>query len=353
MKLPPEVLAKILEKNADIERKQAERVRRFGHVRPPVSTEFQGQKVVAVGSRIFYSPKWKTFHDFLVNYLTTALGKEWGNAELKKTFSERHPIVQWYHHLCLHQQQVVKEPGKTHVATATAPVMAYMSLGYDLYTLEHHALLQERLIGRLKHVDQFQGARYETYVAATFVRAGFDVVLEDETDIETSHCEFVATHKKLIERYSVEVKSRHRPGYLGQRGDPQPHDRIKADVAGLLKRALKKRADHHRVVFLDVNVPPVDNARLETDFLDDIRRVIDPFKSNSQYPSAFVFLTNHPYHYVDITGHDPGHTAIFTGINMPCFGEAAQEDPFNNYPAIAELWNSILNHTNIPDNFDI
>lgn len=353
MNLPPEVLAKIFEKNAEIQRKQAEYLRKFGHVRPPVSTELQGQRVVAVGSRIFYSPKWKTFHDFLVNYLASALGKDWGEVEIKKALVDRHPIVQWYHHLCLHQQQVVKESGKIHVATATAPVMAYMSLGYDLYTLEHHALLQERLIGRLKHVDQFQGARYETYVAATFVRAGFDVVLEDETDRETSHCEFAATHEKLNERYSVEAKSRHRPGYLGQRGDPQPHDEIKADVAGLLRRALKKRADHQRIVFLDVNLPPIDKARLETDFLDDIKRVIDPFKSTGQYPPALVFLTNHPYHYVDIAGHDPGHTAVFTGINMPCFEAESMGDPFKNYPAIAELWNSVLNHTNIQDNFDI
>lgn len=350
MNIPPQVFEKITE----IQKKQGAQLRRFGHVRPPVSTEIQGQRVVAVGSRLFWSPKWKTFHDFLVNYLATVVGKEWGDAELRKVYVDRHPIAQWYYQLCLNQQKVVKEPGELHVAIATAPVMAYMSLGYDLYTLEHHALLQDRLVGRLKHKDQFQGARYETYVTAAFIRAGFNVVLEDETDTENSHCEFVATHKELGTIYSIEAKSRHRPGRLGRTGEPQPHVEIKADVSRLLGRALKKRADHERIIFLDVNVPPIDRARLGTDFLDDIAQAIDPFKTpDNIYPPAFIVFTNHPYHYVDVSSPEPGHTAVFTGINMPCLEVGAKESPFSMYPAIAELFHSVLNHTSIPEDFDL
>jgi hypothetical protein len=43
-----------------------------------------------------------------------------------------------------------------------------------------HLALQERLIGRLKHPDQFQGARYELAMAATMIRAGFDLEYEME-----------------------------------------------------------------------------------------------------------------------------------------------------------------------------
>ena len=71
--------------------------------------------------------------------------------------------------------------------------MAYTALAYDLYTLDHQALLQTKLVKRLKVKEQFQGARYEIYVSAAFVRAGFEMNLEDENDSTTTHCEFTAT----------------------------------------------------------------------------------------------------------------------------------------------------------------
>ena len=350
--IPPEVLEKLVLH----QQREAERIRRFGHVRAPISLEFQGKRIVAVGSRIFWSPKWKTFHDFLVEYLRTVTGSEWGTAELRKPFQERHPIVQWYHGVCLLQQQTVKERGQIYEATATGPVIAFMSLAYDLYTLEHHALLQHHLLKRLKHRDQFQGARYETYVCAAFVRAGFDIVLEDETDSDTSHCEFVATHKKLGSGYSVEAKSRHRPGYLGQSGEPRPLQEIKADVARLLRRALRKQADQERVVFIDVNVPPVDRESIESDFLPSVAYEVDQLREGhsgeATYPPAFIFFTNHPYHYVGTDTPDPGHTVLFTGLNIPEFKVGAGN--FNDkFPAIKELFDSVLSHTNIPENFGI
>jgi len=350
--IPPEVL----EKFARLQQRETERVRRFCHVRAPISLEMQGQRVVAVGSRIFWSPKWKTFHDFLVGYLTTVMGSEWGDAELKKPFQERHPIVHWYHGVCVLQQQTVKEAGQVYLATATGPVIAFMSLAYDLYTLEHHALFQRRMLTRLKHRDQFQGARYETYVCAAFVRAGFDLVLEDETDTETSHCEFVATHKQTGSTYSVEAKSRHRPGYLGQAGAPRPLQEIKAEISRLLRRALRKQANHDRVVFIDVNVPPIDRAGMESEFLPSVASEVDRLREGGSgeapYPPAFIFFTNHPYHYVGTDAPDPGHSVLFTGLNIPEFKVGAG-DPYRKYPAIKELFNSVLNHTNMPENFEI
>ena len=347
--VPPEVMEILAER----QRKEADRVRRFGHVRAPIDLEFRGQRIVAVGNRLLWSPKWKTFHDFLFDYVRDVMGKEWGQAELQKPFPERHPVVQWYDAVCRHQQQVVKEPGKVHTAPATGLDRAFLSLAWDLYTLEHHALLQSRLVERLKHRDQFQGARYETYVCAAFVRAGFDPVLEDETDTETSHCEFVATHKETGARYSVEAKSRHRPGFLGRPGDPQPLSEIQADVSRPLKRALRKQANHERVVFIDVNVPPIDWTRLQSDFLTEIKRVVDGVQNSTPpYPPAFVFFTNHPYHYVGADDPEPGWSMVLTGVNMPEFKEGAQ-DALKAHPAVNELSGSVLNHTQIPANFDI
>src|SRR6185369_6237038 len=94
--LPPEVLDAFERHN----REEAERLRRFGHVRPPIAMDHQGHKVVAVGSRIFWDKKWKTFHDFLFSYIAAVFGKEWGDGEIKKPFENRHPIMQWYQRLC-------------------------------------------------------------------------------------------------------------------------------------------------------------------------------------------------------------------------------------------------------------
>lgn len=49
--------------------------------RPIISINKKGQQLVAVGHTIYRSSKWKTFPDFLSDYLKMVLGSEWGNAE--------------------------------------------------------------------------------------------------------------------------------------------------------------------------------------------------------------------------------------------------------------------------------
>jgi len=46
-----------------------------------IGTEFGGRRFVAVGSTMHWG-KWKTFFDFLSDYIKQVLGGEWGNAEL-------------------------------------------------------------------------------------------------------------------------------------------------------------------------------------------------------------------------------------------------------------------------------
>lgn len=350
--LPQEAREAILQ----LQRKEAERVGRYGHVRPPISIEHQGRKFVAIGSRLLHSGNWKTFHDFLIAYIATVLTGDWGNAEIKKPFSQRHPILQWYHRLCEFQQKHIQEAGKIHSAIMTGPVKAYIALAYDLYTLEHHALLQEKLIKRLKIQDQFQGARYETYVAAAFIRAGFDVELEDEDDPTTSHCEFAAAYNGTGSRFSVEAKSRHRPGFLGHPGDPKPLSEIQADVLQLLQRSLRKRADHDRIVFIDVNVPPEDATLFETEWFKKVMKQLNRLESNQSadepWPPAFVFFTNHPYHYVGIDESEPGQSTLFTAINIPEFKQPNPEIIKQKYPPLDQLLNSVLNHTQIPNELE-
>src|SRR4029077_12399151 len=104
---------------------EIQRQRQQGLGRPIISIEFQGYRFVAVRNRLYYSEKWKTFTDFLGAYIKTRLGSDWGNAELKKPLKQRHPILQWYHHLCLLQQKYFRAPGQIHSAPRTGAVSAY------------------------------------------------------------------------------------------------------------------------------------------------------------------------------------------------------------------------------------
>lgn len=71
-----------------------EREGKFGAGREAITTNFKGYKMVAVGNTLHFSKSWQTFPDFLMGFLPTVLGKEWGNQEIAKSFSERHPILQ-------------------------------------------------------------------------------------------------------------------------------------------------------------------------------------------------------------------------------------------------------------------
>jgi len=163
--------------------------------RPIVAAKFRDHQIVAVKNRVYWSPTWKTFPDFLADYIKRVLDPAWGNAEIAKPFAERHPLMQWYDAFCRYQQTTIKTPGEVHEATVTGIVACYLGLAYGLYLLDHNVELQNRLVRRLKDPANFQGAYYELIVANILIRAGFTLTLEDETDPRFKHCEFAAVSR--------------------------------------------------------------------------------------------------------------------------------------------------------------
>jgi hypothetical protein len=146
----------------------------LGLIRPIIHADFKGKKIVAVGSH-YYSANWKTFIDFLMDYPKFVLGREWGQAEITKPVESRHQIMSWYVDACLFQQKQQIGSNGVYGVIPNGSLQAYILLAYDLYLLAHHSALQEDVLRRLKILDQFQGARYEILVAATCIRAGFDI----------------------------------------------------------------------------------------------------------------------------------------------------------------------------------
>lgn len=341
--LPPEVLRAVEEHKA----RELLREQQQGLGRPIISTDFQGHKIVAVGSAVHWG-KWKTFFDFLSDYIRSVLGSDWGNAEIAKPLNERHPLMQWYDAVCHYQQRTIPESGKVHTAPMTGATAAYFDLAYSLYLLAHNVELQRKLVARLKNPNQFQGAYYETLVAAWFILSGFVLTLENESDVLESHCEFSARSKRTGAMYSVEAKSR---------GPNKDH----LDVGMQLAKALRKTAAHQRIVMIDVNVPndpprPVDVWLSEV--MGGLQRRESTLTVNGQAaPPAFVVVTNHPHRY-DLDGPIGGMAVLAGGFKIPDFGLVGRLttvrqafETKQKYTDIFDLVDAIQNYR-IPSTFD-
>jgi hypothetical protein len=239
-----------------------------------VTALFQDHRVIAVGNELLIGNpgKWRTFPDFLIDYARHLLGSGWGQAEIAKPRSaDRHPIVRWYQHFCEIQRHAGKTADGIYEIARDGVSAAFMALAYDLYVLRHHGKLQREVLRRLRLHDQFFGARYELFIAALFVRAGFDIAYENESDPSRKHPEFVATQPATGIVMAVEAKAKRRDF---RPGEPGPNARVK----GLLLNAAKKRTAHPYAVFVDVNLPP-DPATGPPSWLPDVDRTVDDVAS--------------------------------------------------------------------------
>ena len=106
-----ENLSKVLHKQENWERK-------YGRIRPIIQISANGTTFIAVGSRLFPSKNWRTFPDFLMDYLKLILGKEWWSNECSKNPKERHFIVKWCYDIYeFKKKQIPGENGIYHSTT--------------------------------------------------------------------------------------------------------------------------------------------------------------------------------------------------------------------------------------------
>lgn len=332
------------------EAQEAQRQAQQGLGRPIISAMFNGHRFVAVGSALYNSPHWKTFHDFLLSYIVRVFGREWGSNQLNKTDDQQHPLVKWYRAARSYQKQSTKDGQEIQTAPMTGAIREYLGLAYNLYLLAHNAELQQKLVDRLKNEQNFTGACYETYVAASFIAAGFTLALENEADVQRKHCEFTATYTPTGANYSVEAKAR-QPG------------KATAAIRNQLYEALKKDASHERIIFVDLNLPDGGDAETAKRLLEEALTSVDNSQDtlriqNQLCPSAYVIVTNRPYAYtLDATGGQM--TFATTGFRI------ADYFPKTGFPDIREarlarerhkplhdLLVSMNRHREIPVTFD-
>lgn len=352
--LPPSVADKIKEMHAKIMKREAW-PHQYGKIRPVVHTMTpDGQRMVAVGAKLFKSQSDTTWHGFLYDHLQHHLGADWFWAEANKSEDEMHILLRWFKEVCEVEMDVNNKFSLGTPENDTGAILAFRSIAYDLFCIEQHSSVPEDLLERLKRPDHFEGARYELWVAACFLRAGFEIEYEDESDRRRTHCEFTAHHPASDEKYSVEAKRRHR--VIGEMTTAYKQNKyIKLGITHLISNAVSKQAEHTRIVFVDVNMPPQEGAIVNASWMNELKASKERLEQQPVYrtdkaPWAFLLTSNHPYHYVASERPDPKTHFLSTSFNRPDY----YKDPnkaVKEHRAVFELMQSIASHFVIPDDF--
>ena len=270
------------------------------------SVIWKGHRFRAVGTRVYWRPPQETFHEFIVELVKQTFGKEWHGAQVASAPGDRHQLMTWFDGLSevirrgrLDSRSEVEDGVWSSVPTGDA--WALVTFAYDIFHLLHHLQLPDELVERLRHEDQFQGARYEVAVAAVFVRARFEVKFTKPEGVR-KRCDFIARDHSTGIRVAVEAKSRHRPGVLGQPGEVHEARALRGDVEGLVNDALAQNPGGIPfIVFVDVNVPPVPGIPILErawfrDVWDLIGSMAKPGPDRPDDVNAFIF-TNFSYHW--------------------------------------------------------
>jgi hypothetical protein len=351
----------VRQKCREHEAREWQRRKQQGLGRPIVSFLSGETRFVAVFDTLFWSKTWKTFHDFLREYPNHIFGADWLRSETIKRRTERHPFAELRIRAWEDAKRLAEKRGTIFSIPQTAATTAFLQLSYNLYLTAHNVRLQNWLVRRLKNRAQYWGAVYETYVTAAFIRAGFEIKFEDEADCGKSHCEFTATYPKSQKRFSVEAKSRNRSDQTRAQASASLREHL--SVGRQLKKALKKKADHPRVVFIEVGAPEMDSEAIAqhivAESIQDLReRESSLLIDRGPAPPAYVFVTNYPY-YQHLDLPLAASMILATGFKIPDFGP---DEPFTDAHAYIRakerhlemhaLLASLREHQEIPATFD-
>jgi hypothetical protein len=271
-----------------------------------------------VGNEMLWSKNWGTFTDFLFDYVKHAFTVPWGKRELAKPEAEQHPLLDWGRRIdALRKAHTHTKQGKFYSAPMIGVVRVLLGLAYDLYLSAHNAELPELLMKRLRNAKTFEGALYEAYVIGTFAKAGFTIEFEDESDSTVSHCEFTATHKQTGRKFSVEAKA------IASASSRAGHSAAPPRLRNLLYQALRKKAAHDRIIFVELNRAQTSTANGEPDWVEavtsDLASAEAELKIGGQpAPKAYLFVTNRAYMHA-LDAPDCGEAGIARGFKIPEF----------------------------------
>jgi hypothetical protein len=284
------------------EKKEKDFLDKFGHARKPNFIKSGDTAYVAIGNEIFKQSRPGEYnfvnavHDYALHFFSVPYLEE----QEAKPYEDRHPAMQWLHTSVEMHNEILKNPDATPEDFSTGAFAAWGRLAYDLYTVKDNANIEKRMRERLFSAKDFQGARHELTVIALFVAAGFEIKFEDEKDNSKKHSEFIAIHKRDATEVAVEAKSRHRHGIKGFSGGVKMEPREKVNIRSLVTDAYQKMPTRPFYIFVDVNLPPVQ----EDDWQRWLQEIHDTMMDlaaegyTDPCPANGVFFFNDPSHYM-------------------------------------------------------
>lgn len=303
----------VLEKFA--ERHEHERAyKRLHGVKPPVTTEVNGRRIIFVGKEMYSTDAKfaRRFTDFLPEYAEFALGKDWLAA------TPSHPAAKWRDHY-KKQTAVVGAPDSEPILVPTTNAMlCWLRFAHDLFLIRNNAHLQERMLDKLRHPNEFQGARYELAVTAWVMASGFAVEYEDESDLSRPHGELEAYDSRSGFRFLVEAKSKRRDGLLGFKKSgwrSQADWRTRLGIRNLLEDSFRDMGMPY-FVFVEANVPRLHEADW-TVFAQNcaIEAMQERSKWNDACPVNALIVTNDASYYDDEDLPKDGYGGHFCWID--------------------------------------
>jgi CheY-like chemotaxis protein len=316
--LPKEVQERVVNN-----RREREELRRMGirinYVKPVLH---QGHKVWALGSRVHFTGPKITFHEFTIGILSSTLQTAWWDEQRTLSSEEQHFLTRCFDEYARWKTERHEEvrPG-IYAGDPNGYVQHLASVAFDVATLTHTQSLPGDLVRRLRHHDQYQGARYEIGIAAIFSRLDFELHFITREEAQGKpHPEFVATSRHSGLQVAVEVKSKHRAGVINQPGDFD-EQAVRANVGRQLHEAVQQNPGGIPfMIFIDVNVPPTSGLDImQKPWLRDISEILglkQPFTAEGPDPVSAVVLTNYAQHYEAEARASAGEHVISTSQHV-------------------------------------
>lgn len=257
---------------------------------PPQQFPQRLRRHVLVDKGVF-TGYWISVEDFLARYLLRRLFPTEQALHIFLQNNPTHPICAFIS--SFHTFQI--SDNKSLICNEAQGHLAfYIRCALSLIIVDNSGLLLQRNIHRLKNTENFWGAIYEIFVLSYFIIGNFTIQIEDETDVSKQHFEFTATHRNGYS-FDVEAKCKNRDFSLISEKDLGNN---KTNMIRILKKALKKPANNHLLIFANVNIPSLVTSPQRPAWADvvsrEIMKIYGARKDGKRWPNASFVLTNFP-----------------------------------------------------------
>lgn len=288
---PMHVIREFQRMLAEKDMKKAFNKAHFGNIRLGSHVVTPWGRLISVGGIIYKVEEndCKTFPEFISIHLVEALGRQWWDAESQKPKDQQHRLIEWCGRFCDWRDSPEYLPENP---IPDGAVAEWLGLAFDIYALKHLNCYKDQIVRRMID-DSYPGARFELAVAATILRAGFDIEQHDEKVFP--HIEFFAVHKATGQRMAVEAKTKCRPGTLGCTKERRQKETLRLHTK--VNEALKKKPRMPFVVFVEANLPYTESL-MDSKWPKEIVSTCKKLEAEHEpFPANMIFFINDPSHY--------------------------------------------------------